>query len=418
MPIVSVPEAIQAFREGRFVIIVDDEDRENEGDLAIPAEAITPEAVAFMARFASGLICVPMAGEDLDRLGLSMMVPPEQNGTRHGTAFTVSVEAAEGVTTGISAYDRAKTIQVLTDPEATPADIVQPGHIFPLRYHPGGVLDRPGQTEASVDLARLAGLRPAAVICEIMDDDGRMARLPSLERFAEQHGIPIVTVAALIDYRRDHDLPMLPPGVTRSAQVVSRVNDVDLPTADGPFRLIAFEEKPTSRTSQPHLALVTGDISGPEPVLTRVHSECLTGDVFGSARCDCGDQLDLSLRQIAAEGRGVVLYLRQEGRGIGLLNKLRAYQLQDEGLDTVEANHQLGFPADARDYRIAAEMLADLGIGTVRLLTNNPAKIDGLSELGIIVTDRVPLAIPSSASNRRYLDTKRLKLGHLLEASG
>lgn len=415
MPIVGVPEAIERFRQGRFVIIVDDEQRENEGDLAIAAEAITPEAVAFMARHASGLICVPMLGDDLDRLGLPMMVAADRNGTRYGTAFTISVEAREGVSTGISAYDRARTISVLADPEATPADIVQPGHIFPLRAHPGGVRSRGGQTEASVDLARLGGLRPAAVICEIMEDDGTMARLPSLERFSERHDIPIVTVEALIDYVTELGERAYPAAPLRRAlPLVERTEAVELPTEYGAFRLIAYVER-GALERQPHLALIMGDISSGEPPVTRIHSECLTGDVLGSRRCDCGAQLDLALARIAAEGRGVLLYLRQEGRGIGLLNKLRAYKLQDAGYDTVEANHQLGFPADARDYGIAADMFRELGVGTVRLLTNNPSKIDGLAQYGIAVTERMPLEIEPDDTNRRYLNTKRLKLGHLLE---
>lgn len=415
MPVVSVPEAIARFRQGRFVIIVDDEQRENEGDLAIAAEAITPEAVAFMARHASGLICVPMLAEDLDRLGLPMMVPADRNGTRYGTAFTVSVEAREGVTTGISAYDRARTIAVLADPEATPFDIVQPGHIFPLRAHPGGVRSRNGQTEASVDLARLGGLRPAAVICEIMEDDGTMARLPSLEVFSERHDIPIVSVAAMIDYVTelgDNAYPAAP--LRRPLPLVEPSESVELPTQYGTFRLVAYVERGASER-QPHLALIMGDISGPEPPVTRIHSECLTGDVLGSRRCDCGAQLDQALARIAAEGRGVLLYLRQEGRGIGLINKLRAYKLQDAGLDTVEANHQLGFPADARDYGIAADMFRDLGVRGVRLLTNNPAKIDGLENYGIAVTERMSLEIEPNDLNGRYLDTKRVKLGHFLE---
>jgi len=415
MTIATIPEAIERFRRGQFVIIVDDEDRENEGDLAIPAEAITPEAVAFMARYASGLICVPMDGADLDRLGLPAMVPPTANGTRFGTAFTVSVEAREGVTTGISAHDRARTISVLADPESTASDIVQPGHIFPLRYAPGGVLSRQGQTEASVDLALYAGCRPAAVICEIMNDDGTMARMPDLERFSAEHGIPIVTIADLVAYRQAHPLPVparpsLPP--------VERLVEVELPTAAGHFRLIAFRERGAGPGQEPHLALVAGDLDGPEPVLCRVHSECLTGDVFGSARCDCGEQLDRALRAIAEEGRGVLLYLRQEGRGIGLLDKLRAYRLQEQGLDTVEANHQLGLPADARDYRVAADMLADLGVRSVTLLTNNPRKIDGLERNGIAVRERIPLRVVPGPANRNYLRTKHLRMGHLLDMVG
>ena len=424
MPIVSIPEAIEVYRQGKFVIIVDDEDRENEGDLVIAAEAITPEAVAFMARKASGLICVPMAGAYLDRLGLGMMVPPASNGTRFGTAFTVSVEAREGVTTGISAADRARTISVLADPEAEAADLVQPGHIFPLRYHPGGVLARGGQTEASVDLALLAGMYPVAVICEIMNEDGTMARMPQLEEFSGEYDIPIVTIEALVEYRKEHDMPltaMMIEGAPRHSgdePSVQRLAEVRMPTIDGAFRMYAFIEAGAPEGAEPHIALVTGDLSGSKTVLARIHSECLTGDVFGSQRCDCGQQLDGALEQIAAEGRGVVLYLRQEGRGIGLLNKLRAYELQDEGFDTVDANHQLGFPADTRDYRIAADMLKDLGVEQVRLLTNNPLKISGLNRYGVEVVDRLPLIFEPNESNREYLETKRRRMGHLIEATG
>lgn len=423
MPIVSIPEAIEVIRQGKFVIVVDDEDRENEGDLVIAAEAITPEAVAFMAKAASGLICAPMAGEYLDRLGLGMMVPATQNGTRFGTAFTVSVEARDGVSTGISAADRARTISVLADPEAVPADLVQPGHIFPLRYHPGGVLARVGQTEASVDLALYAGYLPVAAICEIMNDDGTMARMPELEVFSQQHDIPIVTIEALVEYRRQHEMP-LPPLMggnavpsTPAGPVAQRLVDVDLPANDGRFRLYAFRDPKAPDDTLPHIALVAGDLSGPEPVLTRIHSECFTGDVFGSQRCDCGQQLNGALDQIASAGRGVLLYLRQEGRGIGLLNKLRAYELQDEGFDTIEANHQLGFPADTRDYRVAAEMLQDLGVSQVRLLTNNPMKISGLNRYGVQVVDRLPLVFEPTDANRKYLETKRERLGHLIEAT-
>lgn len=413
MPAATIPEAIDAYRAGRFVIIVDDADRENEGDLAIAAEAVTPEAITFMARHASGLICVPMQGEALDRLGLPMMVPPNRNGTRYGTAFTVSVEAREGVTTGISAHDRARTIQALTDPASRPDDLVQPGHVFPLRAHPGGVLARAGQTEASVELAQLAGMQPAAVICEIMDDDGTMARMPALERFSARHDIPIVTIADLIAYLKaqgaaDDRI------ITHDTRTVRRLLDVPLPTRSGPFSIHAFAD--TSRPdAEPHLAIVAGNVLGSDPVLTRVHSECLTGDVFGSSRCDCGRQLNMALERITAEGRGVLLYLRQEGRGIGLVNKLRAYQLQDTGLDTVEANHQLGFPDDLRDYRVSADMLAELGISRVRLMTNNPRKLAGLIEHGIQVIERLPLMVDTQEDNVRYLRAKQVKLGHLLD---
>lgn len=413
MTLTTITEALAAYRAGRFVIIVDDEDRENEGDLAIAAEAVTPEAITFMARQAGGLICVPMPGAALDRLGLPPMVPPERNGARFGTAFTVSVEARSGVTTGISAFDRARTIQVLTDPASGPADLVQPGHIFPLRCQPGGVLARRGQTEAAVDLARLAGLRPAAAICEIMDDDGRMARLPSLTRFALRHDIPIISIADLVAYRvaQGHQHPAQQQDPT--GPVVQRVIETRLPTAKGTFRLVAYQD-PLRPAAEPHLALIAGDLSGPGEVLTRVHSECLTGDVFGSDRCDCGPQLQCALEQIAQRGRGVLLYLRQEGRGIGLRNKLRAYALQDEGLDTVEANHQLGFPADARDYQVAADILRELGVSRVELLTNNPRKVAGLSAHGIETVARVPLLVRPTSANRGYLQVKQEKLGHWL----
>jgi len=413
MPSATIPEALDAYRAGRFLIIVDDADRENEGDLAIAAEEVTPEAITFMARHASGLICVPMQGEALDRLGLPMMVPPDRNGARFGTAFTVSVEAREGVTTGISAHDRARTIQALTDPASRPSDLVQPGHIFPLRAHPGGVLARAGQTEASVELALLAGMRPAAVICEIMDDDGTMARMPALKCFAARHGIPIVTIADLIAYLKAHGAED-DHIVDHETRAVRRLLDVPLPTLSGPFRMHAFEDL-SRPDAEPHLALVAGNVLGVEPVLARIHSECLTGDVFGSSRCDCGRQLNLALERIAAEGRGVLLYLRQEGRGIGLVNKLRAYQLQDTGLDTVEANHQLGFPDDLRDYRIGAEILSELGVSRIRLLTNNPRKLAGLTKHGIQVVERLPLVVDAQEDNLRYLRAKQVKLGHLLD---
>ncbi|HET9016709.1 MAG TPA: GTP cyclohydrolase II [Thermomicrobiaceae bacterium] len=416
MPLASVADAVAAYRAGQFVIIVDDEDRENEGDLAIAAEAVTPAAIAFMVRHAGGLICVPMQGEDLDRLGLPLMVPPDRNGTQFGTAFTVSVEARAGVTTGISAFDRAHTIQVLTDPAAQPSDLVQPGHIFPLRCHPDGVLARRGQTEAAVALAALAGMRPAAVICEIMDDDGRMARLPSLERFAARHQIPLVSIADLVAYRIAQRDGASAQHRARSLPSVQRVLDTQLPTAVGRFRLAAYLDR-ARPGADPHLALIAGDLSGTQGILTRVHSECLTGDVFGSGRCDCGPQLGRAMALIAEHGQGVLLYLRQEGRGIGLLNKLRAYALQDDGLDTVEANRQLGFPADARDYQIAADILRDLGVSRVRLLTNNPHKLAALAEHGIAVVERVPLVVPPEPTNRHYLQTKQQKLGHWLPVS-
>ena len=417
MTIASIPEAIKRFQAGQFVIIVDDEDRENEGDLAIPAQCVTPEAIAFMARHASGLICVPMAGDDLDRLGLPLMVEPNGNGTKFGTAFTLSVEAREGVTTGISAHDRARTIQVLADPASAPFDIVQPGHIFPLRSAPGGVLERDGQTEASVDLALLAGFHPAAVICEIMNDDGTMARMPDLDRFSVQHDIPIITIEDLIEYRNDHPHPMESVEVTRQP-AVERMADVDLPTSHGPFQIVAYREVGSPTGHEPHLALIAGEIDGSDPILCRVHSECLTGDVFGSGRCDCGDQLQLAMAQIAERGRGVIVYLRQEGRGIGLLNKLRAYQYQDQGYDTVDANHQLGLPADARDYRVAAEILRSLGLESVALLTNNPAKVQGLESNGLRVEHQLPIKTQPRPTNLQYLQTKQERLGHTLDLTG
>ncbi|MCX7860175.1 MAG: bifunctional 3,4-dihydroxy-2-butanone-4-phosphate synthase/GTP cyclohydrolase II [Chloroflexus sp.] len=398
MPFASVADAIADFRAGKFVIIVDAEDRENEGDLAIAAEFASPQAINFMAREGRGLICVAMTGERLDELRLPLMVPPTENTTRFGTAFTVSVEARRGVTTGISAFDRATTIRTLIDPATRPEDLARPGHVFPLRAAVGGVLARPGQTEASLDLARLAGLYPAAVICEIMNPDGTMARLPELTAFAAQHGLKILPITELITYRY------------RTEVIVRRVAETMLPTARGTFRLIAFENTITAET---HLALTLGQANG-QASLVRLHSECLTGDAFGSQRCDCGAQLAVAQQRIAEAGYGALLYLRQEGRGIGLINKLRAYALQDQGLDTVEANHHLGLPADARDYGIAAQILRDLGMEEVRLLTNNPAKVAGLERYGIVVRERLPLHIPPTAANRRYLATKRMKLGHLI----
>jgi len=398
MPLATIEEAIEEFRAGRFVIIVDDEDRENEGDLVIAGEKVTPEAINFMAKYGRGLICIALTGQRLEELRIPMMV--QHNTSAFETAFTVSVDAREGTTTGISAHDRARTIQVLLDPATRPEDLAMPGHIFPLRAREGGVLVRAGQTEAAVDLARLAGLYPAGVICEIMAEDGTMARLPELERFAAQHGLKIISVADLIAYRRRHE------------KLVRRVAQTSLPTQHGRFTAIAYENL---INGEHHLALVMGDVADGRPVLVRVHSECLTGDVFGSLRCDCGAQLAMAMRMVAQEGRGLVLYMRQEGRGIGLLNKLRAYELQDQGLDTVEANQRLGFPPDLRDYGIGAQILADLGVRRIRLLTNNPRKVVGLAGHGLEVVERVPIAIPPNEQNRAYLRAKREKLGHLLE---
>jgi 3,4-dihydroxy 2-butanone 4-phosphate synthase / GTP cyclohydrolase II len=396
-PFATVEEAIEDIRAGRFVVVVDDEDRENEGDLTIAAQFATPEAVNFMVTHARGLVCLCLTEERCDELGLRQMT--DQNETPFGTAFTVSVEAREGVTTGISAHDRARTIQVAVDPSSTPFDLVQPGHVFPLRARRGGVLQRSGQTEAAVDLARLAGLIPAGVVCEIMKDDGSMARVPDLVEYCATHGLKMITVADLIEYRRRHE------------KLVERVTTVRLPTAYGDFTAVAFRE---ALTGKHHVALVKGEVDGEEDVLVRVHSECLTGDVFHSLRCDCGEQLELALQRIEQEGKGVLLYLAQEGRGIGLLNKLRAYELQEQGLDTVEANLRLGFQADHREYGIGSQILADLGLTTIRVLTNNPKKISGIAGFGLEVVAQEPIVVEANDQNRRYLDTKRDKLGHKL----
>lgn len=397
MPLATIEAALRDYAAGRFVIIVDDEDRENEGDLACAAQHVTPEHIAFMAREGRGLICLAITGQRLDELQIPLMVG--HNTSPFGTNFTVSIEAAQGVTTGISAHDRAHTIRTVLDPRTQPQDLVRPGHVFPLRAMDDGVLARPGQTEAAVDLARLAGLYPAGVICEIMNDDGSMARLPQLEVFAARHGIKIISVAQLIAYRRMHESP---------ARLVSRAQ---LPTRFGAFTALAYT---SPRDPGETVALVMGDLEGTPPPLVRLHSECLTGDAFGSLRCDCGPQLEAALQRIADEGRGVLVYLRQEGRGIGLHNKLRAYALQEQGLDTVEANHALGFPADLRDYGLGAQILLDLGLRQVRLMTNNPRKVRALQSYGLEV-DQVPLQVGATAENRHYLATKRDKLGHALE---
>ena len=393
----TIEEAIEDIRQGKFVVVVDAADRENEGDLTIAAQFATPEAVNFMTKEGRGLICLCLTEERCDQLGLRQMT--ERNETPYGTAFTVSVEAREGVTTGISAPDRSRTIQVAIDPGAAADDLVQPGHIFPLRARNGGVLMRAGQTEAAVDLARLAGLIPAGVVCEIMADDGTMARVPDLIPYCERHGIKLVTVADLIEYRRRHE------------KLVERMTTVQMPTAYGDFVAVAFREKLTGKH---HVALVKGDVDGAENVLVRVHSECLTGDVFHSLRCDCGEQLEQALTQIAVEEQGVLLYMAQEGRGIGLLNKLRAYELQENGFDTVDANLELGFQPDMRDYGIGNQILADLGLSTIRILTNNPKKITGIEGFGLKVVEQVPIETAPRPQNQKYLATKRDKLGHKL----
>jgi 3,4-dihydroxy 2-butanone 4-phosphate synthase/GTP cyclohydrolase II len=400
-PFATIDEAIEEVRSGRFVVVVDDPGRENEGDLVIAAQFATPDAINFMATHARGLICLCLTGERCDELGLHPMT--QHNETPLGTAFTVSIEAREGVTTGISAHDRSRTIRVAIHPETRPEDLVQPGHVFPLRARPGGVLERTGQTESAVDLARLAGLTPAGVVCEVMNEDGTMARVKDLTPYCQRHGLKMITVADLVEYRR------------RTERLVERTAKVRLPTEYGDFTAIAYRETLTGR---PHLALVRGDVDGAEDVLVRVHSECLTGDVFHSLRCDCGEQLDLALRRIAAEEQGVLLYMAQEGRGIGLLNKLKAYELQEEGLDTVEANLELGFPPDAREWGIGNQILGDLGLTTIRILTNNPRKMAGIEGFGLDVVEQLPLEVPPNAENERYLQTKRAKLGHRLHHQG
>ena len=393
----TIEEAIEDIRQGKFVVVVDAADRENEGDLTIAAQFATPEAVNFMATHARGLICLCLTEERCDALGLKPMT--YNNETPYETAFTISIEAREGVTTGISAADRSRTIQVAIDPTKGSEAVVQPGHVFPLRARPGGVLQRTGQTEAAVDLARLAGLNPAGVVCEIMNEDGTMARVPDLIRYCEKHHLKLVTVADLIEYRR------------RTEKLVERTTAVRLPTSYGPFTAVAFRELLTGKH---HIALVKGDVDGAEDVLVRVHSECLTGDVFHSLRCDCGEQLEHALARIGAEDRGVLLYMTQEGRGIGLLNKLKAYELQENGLDTVEANLELGFPPDLREYGIGSQILADLGLSTIRILTNNPRKITGIEAFGLKVVEQVPIEMSPNQENQRYLAAKRAKLGHRL----
>jgi 3,4-dihydroxy 2-butanone 4-phosphate synthase/GTP cyclohydrolase II len=400
-PFATVEEALADIKAGRMVVVCDDEDRENEGDLTMAAQFATPEAINFMAREGRGLICLTLTGERCEELGLDLM--SARNESTFGTAFTMSIEAREGIRDGISAADRAHTIAVAIDATKGATDLVQPGHVFPLRAKPGGVLERTGQTEASIDLARLAGLQPSGIICEVMLDDGTMARVADLTGYCEQHGLKMITVADLIAYRRRHD------------KLVERVVDARMPTAFGDFQVFGYRALIDNKH---HVAMVKGDVSGDEPVLVRVHSECLTGDVFHSLRCDCGEQLESALAMIEAEGRGVLLYLSQEGRGIGLLNKLKAYKLQEEGFDTVEANLQLGLPADLRDYGIGAQILADLGLSSMRLLTNNPKKIRGLEGHGLSVVAQVPIEHTPNPHNEEYLRTKALRMGHMLHHQG
>ena len=393
----TIEEALEDFRAGKFVVVVDAPDRENEGDLTIAAEFARPEAINFMATHGRGVICLCLTEERCDELQLRTLASSSES--RLGTAYTTTIDAREGISTGVSAADRAHTIAVAIDPATRPHDLIEGGHILPLRARNGGVLQRAGQTEASVDLARLAGLDPSGVVCEIMKHDGTMARVPDLVKYCARHGLKMITVADLIEYRRRHE------------KLVERMSSVALPTAYGVFRAVAFRE---TLTGKHHVALVCGEVAGEEDVLVRVHSECLTGDVFHSLRCDCGEQLEVALAQIAAEGRGVLLYMAQEGRGIGLLNKLRAYELQEQGRDTVEANLELGFPADSRDYGIGYQILADLGLSTIRLLTNNPRKLESAVSFGLTVTEQVPIEVPPNTQNVRYLQTKRAKLGHRL----
>ena len=398
MPFATIEEAAELYRRGEVVIIVDDEDRENEGDLCLAADKVTPETINFMARYGRGLICLALTEERCAELDLPLMV--ENNTSNYGTAFTVSIEARGRVTTGISAHDRSETVRVAIDPKTRPADLLRPGHIFPLRARKGGVLKRAGQTEASIDLATIAGVTPAAVICEIMNEDGTMARLPDLQEFAIRHGLKIISVADIIKYRMQHE------------RHVHCVASPRLPTPHGEFRVHAYQ---SDINGEEHVAMVMGEIGEDDHILVRVHSSCLTGDIFHSARCDCGDQLDRAFELIAAEGKGVVLYLLQEGRGIGLINKLKAYELQDQGHDTIEANEKLGFPPDIREYGTGSQILRDLGVRHIRLLTNNPAKYVAIEGFGLEIVERVPLEIAPSKDTRKYLEAKKKKLGHILE---
>ncbi len=393
----TIEEALEDFRNGKMVVVVDDEDRENEGDLVIPAEKVTPHIINFMAKYGGGLVCLPIIRERLEELHIERMVAKNTDPNR--TAFTVSIDASE-CTTGISAHERALTIRKVLDPKSTSKDFTRPGHIFPIEYRDGGVLVRAGHTEASVDLARLAGMYPAGVICEIMNEDGTMARVPELMEYCRRHRLRIITIKDLIDYRRKRE------------KLIECETVTDLPTKYGDFVAYSYVNRITGEN---HLALVKGEVNDGDPVLTRVHSECLTGDVFGSQRCDCGEQLDLAMKMIAKEGRGVLLYMRQEGRGIGFINKMKAYSLQDKGMDTVEANKALGFPADMRDYGIGAEILADLGVKKLRQLTNNPKKISGIEGFGLEIVERMPIQVKANKRNLRYLRTKKEKLGHMLK---
>ena len=398
MPLCSLEEALADLREGKLLIVVDDESRENEGDLVMAAEKVTAEAINFIVKYGKGLLCMPTIGERLDELQLPLMIS-QNAGRKDQTAFTVSVDYNINTTTGISAHDRAATVQAIIDPGSRPEDFTRPGHMFPLRYHPGGVLARPGHTEAIVDLCNLAGLYPAGIVCEMMDEDGSMSRLPALERFAEVHGLKILSIAQIVAYRRHHE------------RMVERVAETRLPTRYGEFQAVGYR---SYFDQKEHIALTIGEWEPGEAVLVRIHSECLTGDVFGSMRCDCGEQLELALQTLAKEGTGALLYMRQEGRGIGLHNKIKAYSLQDDGLDTIEANNALGFDADMRHYEASAQILLDLGVSKLRLLTNNPSKMVGLSGFGLEVQDRVPLEVPANEVNRKYLITKKLRMGHLL----